>query len=281
VHKAGSLDLVGWFSNEPLTELRPAHVDIHHQILSLTDTALLLTVDPDLFGSASSQTGDDELPVSVYEGVRGAGGAAAAAAGPTAESSATSATTNANDDSGERMDVDIPAPDSDLRFKKLPYSIESGEAEMIAVSHVAKGGATRAAPAAAASASAASAADAAPKTPKGKERARDERGGHAGEQADAAATAATQRASKDPAAVDDGDDYDAEDFNEEYLTDEEREGAFYPFCRIPQGLMLFSALLEGGGVGSKHPLPLFPLFHEKGPAMDVDKTSFLNQSLRR
>jgi hypothetical protein len=128
------------------------------------------------------------------------------------------------------MDVDVPAADSDLRFKKLSYSIESGEAEMIAVSHVAKGGATRAAAAAAAAYdSATGAADAAPKTPKGKERVCDERGGHAGEQVDAATTAATQRGSKDHAAIDDGDEYDSEDFNDEYLTDEEREGAFYVF----------------------------------------------------
>lgn len=104
VYKSPQLELVGWFAVGPLSGPQSHHVPVHAQLQQQGyESACLL-----LFHPNAPMTGG-KLPLSIYEGVVAGEGA---------------------------MDTDESAP---LKFRKLNYAVETGEAEMISVDSVAKG----------------------------------------------------------------------------------------------------------------------------------------------
>jgi COP9 signalosome complex subunit 6 len=118
VHKVPALDLVGWYTILPTSGPQPVHLPIHRQILhSYNESAILLGFHPTavLEGSAGGK-----LPLTIYE------------SNYEAEDTSTVA--------GEDKEMKDSEPQLALRFKELPYSVETGEAEMISVDFVARGG---------------------------------------------------------------------------------------------------------------------------------------------
>jgi COP9 signalosome complex subunit 6 len=118
VHKVPALDLVGWYSILPTSGPQPIHLPIHRQILdSYNESAILLGFHPEavLEGSVGGK-----LPLTIYESNYEAEDTAA--------------------ESGEDKEMKDGEPQLGLKFKELPYSVETGEAEMISVDFVARGG---------------------------------------------------------------------------------------------------------------------------------------------
>ncbi|OJD25001.1 hypothetical protein ACJ73_03633 [Blastomyces percursus] len=120
VHKDPPLDLVGWFTLAPPTGPTATQLPIHQHILQkYNETAVLLAFDPSgLENGTSHATG--KLPLAIYE--------------------STYEEDNNAGDGDKSMQVDGQQPSLGLRFRELPYAIETGEAEMISVDFVARGG---------------------------------------------------------------------------------------------------------------------------------------------
>lgn len=127
VHKAPPLELVGWFTTAPVTGPESPHVPIHQQILrDYNETAVLLAFHPLAVSEGSAVGG--KLPLTIYESVY---------------ESVKAEGQNAGQDHG-KMEIegqDI-SQDSQLeiRFRELPYFVETGEVEMIGVDYVARSG---------------------------------------------------------------------------------------------------------------------------------------------
>lgn len=118
VHQSPALDLVGWFTATDPYGPTIQQLPIHRQLLtSHNDNALLLGFHASSF-SQGSHTGG-KLPLTIYESVIGG---------------------TAREDGGKAMDIDGQEGRSDLLFRELAYSVETGEAEMIAMDFVARGG---------------------------------------------------------------------------------------------------------------------------------------------
>lgn len=118
VHKSPALDLVGWYTIIPNSGPQLIHLPIHRQILSIyNESAILLGFHPEevLDGAAGGK-----LPLTIYESNHEA-----------EESSG---------ESGEDKEMKDGEPQLKLRFKELPFTLETGEAEMISVDFVARGG---------------------------------------------------------------------------------------------------------------------------------------------
>ncbi|CAG8957340.1 hypothetical protein HYFRA_00010765 [Hymenoscyphus fraxineus] len=117
VHKAPALDLVGWYTIMPVYGPQPIHLPVHRQILQLNESAILLGFHPTavLDGAVGGK-----LPLTIYESNYEAEGTTA--------------------DAGEDKEMKDGEPQLSLRFKELPYTVETGEAEMISVDFVARGG---------------------------------------------------------------------------------------------------------------------------------------------
>jgi COP9 signalosome complex subunit 6 len=118
VHKVPALDLVGWYTILPTSGPQPIHLPIHRQILhSYNESAILLGFHPAavLEGSVGGK-----LPLTIYE----------------SNYEADDITTSG----GEDREMKDGEPQLALKFKELPYSVETGEAEMISVDFVARGG---------------------------------------------------------------------------------------------------------------------------------------------
>ncbi|KAF2270144.1 hypothetical protein CC78DRAFT_452155 [Lojkania enalia] len=114
VHKQPQLDLVGWFSLGPTTGPQPHHLPIHTRISELyTESPILFLFHP--ADAQSEATAAGKLPLTLYESVFEA-------------------------PDGKAMDIDGVTQSRPLKFKELVYSIETGEAEMIGVDFVARGG---------------------------------------------------------------------------------------------------------------------------------------------
>jgi COP9 signalosome complex subunit 6 len=115
VYKQPQLDLVGWFALSPATGPEPRHLPIHVQIQNEynLENAILLLFHPELVPESSKMGG--KLPLTLYEGVWSA-------------------------DNANAMDVDGSDRSPALKFRELPYSVETGEAEMISLDFVARGG---------------------------------------------------------------------------------------------------------------------------------------------
>ncbi|PWY85789.1 hypothetical protein BO94DRAFT_624918 [Aspergillus sclerotioniger CBS 115572] len=116
VHKAPALDLVGWWSTAPPSGPNICHLPIHRQILqNHNESAVFLAFHPSLVQGASSNGG--KLPVTIYESVYEGENAT---------------------DGGKTMQIDGEEQSLTIRFRELPYSVETGEAEMIGIDTVAR-----------------------------------------------------------------------------------------------------------------------------------------------
>lgn len=118
VHKVPPLDLVGWYTVIPSSGPQPIHLPIHRQILSTyNESAILLGFHPEeVLGGAAG----GKLPLTIYE------------SNYEAEES--------SGETGEDKEMKDEEPQLKLRFKELPFTVETGEAEMISVDFVARGG---------------------------------------------------------------------------------------------------------------------------------------------
>lgn len=115
VHKDPPLDLVGWFTLGPSSGPLPHHLPIHTSITEINESPILFLFHPE--DAPSEATAAGKLPLTLYESAYESGGA--------------------ND---KIMDIDGAVQAKALRFRELVYSIETGEAEMISVDFVARGG---------------------------------------------------------------------------------------------------------------------------------------------
>ena len=114
VHLAPALELVGWFTIAPVTGPEGVHVPIHQQILqAYNETAVLLAFHPSSVLEGEIVGG--KLPLTIYESVY-------------------------ENNEGQGMEIDGAETPLDLKFRELPYSVETGETEMIGVDFVARGG---------------------------------------------------------------------------------------------------------------------------------------------
>ena len=114
VHQRPALELVGWFTTTPVTGPEAVHVPIHQQIIhTYNETAVLLAFHPSEVMDGTQVGG--KLPLTIYESVF-----------------------ETIEDHG--MEIDDTGKVVALKFRELPYSVETGEAEMIAVDFVARGG---------------------------------------------------------------------------------------------------------------------------------------------
>ena len=123
VHKVPALDLVGWWTISPVNGPGTEVLGIHRHIMqTYNESALLLVFHPETV-LAGSQVGG-KLPLTIYETVY--------------ESSK-------NAEGGDE-DMQVEGEESKTReslvarFKELNYEVVTGEAEMIGVDFVARGG---------------------------------------------------------------------------------------------------------------------------------------------
>ncbi|KAJ6155636.1 hypothetical protein N7470_006202 [Penicillium chermesinum] len=116
VHKDPPLDIVGWWSTAPPTGPTPSHLPLHRQILQdYNDSAVFLAFHPSQLQSAESRAA--KLPLTIYESVLEGDNAG---------------------DTSKDMQIDGEELTSSIRFRELPYTVETGEAEMIGVDTIAK-----------------------------------------------------------------------------------------------------------------------------------------------
>lgn len=118
VHKDPPLDIVGWWSTAPPSGPNDSHLPVHRQLLQdYNESAVFLTFHPSQIG----QQHGAKLPLTIYETVL------------EGENSG---------DAGKDMQIDGEEPALNIRFRELPHSVETGEAEMIGVDTIAKGSGT-------------------------------------------------------------------------------------------------------------------------------------------
>ncbi|KAE8150007.1 hypothetical protein BDV25DRAFT_155269 [Aspergillus avenaceus] len=116
VHKIPALDLVGWWSTAPPSGPDASHLPIHRQILQdYNESAVFLAFHPSQVKGASENGG--KLPLTVYESVYEGENAT---------------------ESDKNMQVDGEEQSLNIRFRELPYFVETGEAEMIGIDTVAR-----------------------------------------------------------------------------------------------------------------------------------------------
>lgn len=103
VHKAPALDMVALFTLGPVKGPQPAHLPVLKQVQLLTssDSIMLLMFHPEMVDSLQG----GKLPITLYESI-------------------------------EEMEADT----QHVRFRELQFEVETGDAEMIGVDFVAKGG---------------------------------------------------------------------------------------------------------------------------------------------
>lgn len=119
VHKDPPLDLVGWWSTTSPNGPDASHLPIHRQLLQdYNESAIFLAFHPSQLKSDSVGA---KLPLTIYESVLEGDSAA---------------------DGSKEMQVDGEERALNIRFRELPYSVETGEAEMIGVDTIAKGSGT-------------------------------------------------------------------------------------------------------------------------------------------
>ncbi|KAI0587852.1 cop9 signalosome subunit 6 protein [Pyrenophora tritici-repentis] len=118
VHKEPQLDIVGWFTLGPASGPEPHILPIHSRISDVyTESPLLVLFHPE--AAFTEETAAGKLPLTVYESI----------------------TVNASSEPNDKaMDIDGAVQAKSTKFRELVYSIETGEAEMIAVDFVARGG---------------------------------------------------------------------------------------------------------------------------------------------
>ncbi|KAK9422742.1 hypothetical protein SUNI508_00605 [Seiridium unicorne] len=118
IHKSPQLDLVGWYTLLPKTGPNPSILPIHNWILSEhNESSLLLAFHPE---EAVNQSVGSKLPLTIYE----------------SNYEVDDPKTDQGSEDKEMKDSDAPLK---LKFRELPYSVETGEAEMISMDFVARG----------------------------------------------------------------------------------------------------------------------------------------------
>jgi COP9 signalosome complex subunit 6 len=117
VHKDRTLDLVGWFSVIPRTGPGNHVLPIHNQVLSYNESAILLGFHTEEVGEESV---GGKLPFTVYETTY------------EVDDAAKETTTGVEDK--EMVDGDTQLK---LKFRELPFTVETHEAEMIGMTSVA------------------------------------------------------------------------------------------------------------------------------------------------
>lgn len=118
VHKQPPLDIVGWFTLGSASGPQPHVLPIHAQISEIfIESPVLFLFHPEDADSEATAAG--KLPLTLYESVH---------------------ESTSSDSNDKAMDIDGAARDKALKFRELAYTIETGEAEMISVDFVARGG---------------------------------------------------------------------------------------------------------------------------------------------
>ncbi|KAI5868539.1 hypothetical protein GGS23DRAFT_546103 [Durotheca rogersii] len=118
IYKSPQLDLVGWYTVLPKSGPTPAVLPIHNWISSEhNESALLLAFHPE---EAVQRSAGSKLPLTIYE----------------SSYEADEPPKTDQDDDKEMRDGEPPLP---LRFRELPYSVETDRAEMISIEYVARG----------------------------------------------------------------------------------------------------------------------------------------------
>jgi len=122
VHKAPPLDIIGWYTLVPKTGPNADHLPIHTEILQrYNESAILLGFH---IQEVLDQVPGNPLPITIYE------------SNIEAEDTGKDVQPQGED---ERMrDSDAPSK-MVIRFRELPYSTETGEAEMIAMQFIREG----------------------------------------------------------------------------------------------------------------------------------------------
>ncbi|KAK4939302.1 hypothetical protein LTR10_020391 [Elasticomyces elasticus] len=115
VHKAPALECVGWFTLCPESGPLPEQVPLQKQAVTFSgDSAILLALHPESI--TAGETTGGKLPISVYESVLEGD--------------------HPKDEGSMQVDGQ---ESSDIKFRHLPYTIDTDETEMIAIDYVAKG----------------------------------------------------------------------------------------------------------------------------------------------
>lgn len=126
--KAPPLELVGWFAIASSSGPHAVHVPLHRQLLeSYNESAVFLAFHP----SADASTAGGRLPLTLYESVY--------------EAERSDDGTKDGRAGGSSVGTEAEGGQMQLRFREVPYTIETGEAEMISVDFVARGGGNAAA----------------------------------------------------------------------------------------------------------------------------------------
>lgn len=119
VHKDRQLDLVGWYTLLPSSGPTPTILPIHTQLLEgWNESALLLGFHPE---EVLEHSVGSKLPLTVFE-------------------SNWEVDDPKADPDGEDRKMDDGEPALKLKFKELPYSVETDETEMISMNYVAGSG---------------------------------------------------------------------------------------------------------------------------------------------
>lgn len=121
VHKSPALDFVGWYTLCPQDGPLPELIPLQKQAIAFyNDSAIFLTMHPALVNAPNTATG--KLPITIYESVVDV--------------------EHPKDD--ESMQVDGEEATA-IKFRQLPYTVDTDETEMIAIDYVAKGAGSAAA----------------------------------------------------------------------------------------------------------------------------------------
>ena len=133
MHKEPPFSLVGWFTAASAEGPREQHVVFHKQLMAHVEPGLLVAFHGDKI--AGGDAGGAKLPVTVYEGVF--------------DERVEQEAPPQQDDQGSKMEGVEQQPSNQeatgVWFREVTYTVETGEAEMIAVDFVAKGGGNAAA----------------------------------------------------------------------------------------------------------------------------------------
>jgi COP9 signalosome complex subunit 6 len=117
IHTSPQLDLVGWYTVLPKSGPTPSIVPIHNWILTEhNESSLLLAFHPE---EAVDHSVGSRLPLTIYE--------------------SNYEVDEPKADQGEDREMRDGEPQLKLKFRELPYSVETGEAEMISMDFVARG----------------------------------------------------------------------------------------------------------------------------------------------
>ncbi|GAP82630.1 putative signalosome subunit [Rosellinia necatrix] len=117
IHSSPQLDLVGWYTLFPRSGPTPNILAIHEWILDVhNESSLLLGFHPE---ESVKHDAGSRLPLTIYESNYEA--------------------EELKNEQGEDREMRDGEPPLKLRFRELPYAVETGEAEMISMDFVARG----------------------------------------------------------------------------------------------------------------------------------------------